>query len=50
MAKARSAGRAVSASDGYIAAIAAAHGMMVATRDTSPFEAVGLETADPWEV
>ena len=49
MAKARSAGRAISASDGYIAAIAAAHGMMVATRDQSPFEAVGLKTVDPWE-
>ena len=50
MAKARFAARAVSASDGYIAAIAATNGMMVATRDTSPFEAVGLETVDPWEV
>lgn len=50
MAKARSAGRAVSASDGYIAAIAAANGMLVATRDTSPFEAAGLKTVDPWGV
>lgn len=50
VAKARSAGRAVSASDGYTAAIAAANGMMVATRDPAPFEAVGLKTADPWEV
>lgn len=50
MAKARSAGRAVSASDGYIAAIAAANGMLVATRDTSLFEAAGLKTVDPWEV
>lgn len=50
MAKARSAGRAVSASDGYIAAIPVANRMMVATRDTSPFEAAGLKTVDPWEV
>ena len=50
MAKARSAERAVSASDGYIATIAAANGMMVATRGTPPFEAAGLRTVDPWEV
>ena len=48
MARARSAGRAVSASDGYIAATAAANGMTVATRDTAPFKAAGLETIDPW--
>ena len=50
MARARSAGRAVSASDGYIAATAAANGMTVATRDTAPFKAAGLETIDPWTV
>ena len=48
MAKARSAGRAISVSDGYIAATAAANAMMVATRDTAPFEAAGLKTVDPW--
>ncbi|MDE0521654.1 MAG: type II toxin-antitoxin system VapC family toxin [Boseongicola sp.] len=48
MARARSAGRAVSVSDGYIAATAVANGMMVATRDTAPFRAAGLETIDPW--
>ena len=50
MANARSAGRAVSTSDGYIAATAAANGMIVATRDTGPFQAVGLKTINPWEV
>ena len=51
MAKARSAELAVSTSDGYIAATAAANGMMmVATRDTAPFEAAGLKTVDPWAV
>ena len=50
MARARSAGRAVSASDGYIAATAAANGMTVATRDTAPFKSAGLETIDPWTV
>ena len=48
MAKARSAGRAISVSDGYIAATAAANAMIVATRDTAPFESAGLTTIDPW--
>ena len=50
MAKTRSEGRTIPVSDGYIAATAAANGMMVATRDTSPFEAAGLKTVDPWAV
>ena len=49
MAKARVAGLAISAADGYIAATAAANGMMVATRDVSPFEAAGVDTINPWE-
>lgn len=44
MAKAQGADRAISISDGYIAATA----MMVATRDTAPFEAAGLKTINPW--
>ena len=48
MAQARSAGRAISVSDGYIAATAAANGMIVATRDTAPFETAGLTTLNPW--
>ncbi len=50
MAKARPEGRTIPVSDGYIAATAAANGMMVATRDTAPFEAAGLKTVDPWAV
>ncbi len=49
MAKARSAGLAIGVSDGYIAATAAAHSMIVATHDTAPFKAAGLKTIDPWE-
>jgi predicted nucleic acid-binding protein len=49
MAKARSAGVAVGISDGYIAAIAATHGLAVATRDVAPFEALGLKVIDPWK-
>ena len=48
MAKARSAGQVISVSDGCMAATAAANAMMVATRDTAPFEAAGLKTIDPW--
>ena len=50
MAKARSEGRTIPVSDGYIAATATASGMMVATRDTAPFEAAELRTVDPWSV
>lgn len=45
---ARKAGRGLPIPDGYIAAIAAAHGFTVATRDTGPFAAVGLSVLDPW--
>jgi len=36
--------------DGYIAATAAARGLMVATRDTGSFEAAGLALINPWEI
>lgn len=49
MAQARAGGKAIGKADGYIAATAAAHGLMVATRDTSPFEAAKLNTINPWE-
>lgn len=48
MARAMEQGRAIGKADGYIAATAAARGMMVATRDTSPFEASGLKVINPW--
>jgi toxin FitB len=46
--KARAAGRGFPTPDGYIAAIAAAHGFAVASRDTSAFNAAGLTVIDPW--
>ena len=46
--KARSAGKGFPTPDGYIAAIAAAHGFAVASRDTSAFTAAGLTVIDPW--
>ena len=49
MAKARATGSAIDKADGYIAATAATNGMMVATRDTPPFEAAGVPVINPWE-
>lgn len=48
MARARAAGMAIGAADGYIAATAAANGMAVATRDTAAFEAAGVPVINPW--
>jgi predicted nucleic acid-binding protein len=47
MVKAREGGLAIGTADGYIAATAAANGMMIATRDTAPFEAAGLPVIHP---
>ncbi len=49
IAKARAAGQAIATSDGYIAAIAAANGFAVATRDARPFEAAGAVVINPWQ-
>jgi toxin FitB len=48
MSSARTAGVAIGAADGYIAAIAATHRMAVATRDTTPFDAAGITVINPW--
>lgn len=48
MARARVSGKAIGTADGYIAATAAANGLVVATRDASPFEAAGLKVINPW--
>jgi predicted nucleic acid-binding protein len=48
VARARASGHAISVADGQIAAIAAAHGFSVATRDTAPFIAAGVPVIDPW--
>ena len=47
-ARARAGGKAIAPADGYTAATATSHGLMVATRDTSPFEAAGLAVINPW--
>jgi len=46
--KARATGKGFPTPDGYIAAIAAAHRLYVATRDTSAFSAAGLTVINPW--
>ena len=49
LAKSRDAGLAVETADAFIAAVALANGFAVATRDTTPFEAAGLNVINPWE-
>jgi len=46
---ARRSGRGFPMADGYIAAIAATHGFIVASRDKAPYEAGGIAVIDPWE-
>ena len=45
---ARAGGRGFPTPDGYIAAIAASRGFIVASRDTAPFEAAGVRVINPW--
>lgn len=47
--RARASGRSIGVADGQIAAIAAVHGFIVATRDTAPFAVAGLSTINPWD-
>ena len=47
---ARAAGQGFPTPDGYIAAIAAAQGFAMASRNTSAFHAAGLAVIDPWSV
>lgn len=46
---ARTSGRGLPTPDVYIAAIAASRGFIVASRDTSPFQAAGVRIINPWE-
>ncbi len=47
---ARNNGRGFPMPDGYIAAIAASHHFIVASRDTAPYEAAGVGIINPWEI
>lgn len=49
-AHARAQGHAIAPADGYIAATAISQGLMVATRDTAPFKAAGLNVINPWHI
>jgi len=48
IAHAAAAGCTIAAADGFIAAIALQHHFSVATRDTQPFQAAGLDVINPW--
>ena len=47
--RAKVAGRGFPTPDGYIAAIAASRGFIVASRDTAPYEAASVTVINPWE-
>lgn len=49
LAKSRAAGLAVETADAFIAAVALANEFTVATRNTGPFEAAGLNVINPWD-
>jgi predicted nucleic acid-binding protein len=42
-------GRGFSTPDGYIAAMTASKGFIVASRDTTPYESVGVSVINPWD-
>ena len=48
-AAAKAGGRGFPTPDGYIAAIAASRGFIVASRDTAPYEAAGISVINPWK-
>lgn len=48
MSKAKIAGQAINMADAYTAAIAAARGLSVASRDVAPFQAAGVPIINPW--
>ena len=47
---AKMSGRGFPTPDGYIAAIAASRGFIVASRDTVPYEAASVTVINPWDV
>jgi predicted nucleic acid-binding protein len=46
---ARTSGRGFPTPDGYIAAIAASRGFIVASRDTAPYKAASVTVINPWD-
>ena len=47
---AKAGGRGFPTPDGYIAAIAASRGFIVASGDTAPFQVAGVSVINPWEI
>lgn len=47
--RARTKGQGFPTPDGYIAAIAASRGFIVASRETAPYAAAGVNVINPWE-
>jgi predicted nucleic acid-binding protein len=47
---AKNGGRGFPTPDGYIAAIAASRGFIVASRDTAPYEAATVTVINPWKI
>jgi toxin FitB len=45
---AKAAGRGLPTQDGYIAAIAASRGFIMASRDTAPYEVTKVKVINPW--
>ncbi|WP_240097453.1 type II toxin-antitoxin system VapC family toxin [Thermomonas flagellata] len=45
---ARRAGSPIATADALIAAVTSTHGLLVATRDATPFRTAGLTVIDPW--
>jgi predicted nucleic acid-binding protein len=50
VARAKAKGRGVSVAHAQIAAVADIHGFTIATRDTEPFNAMGVSVINPWQV
>lgn len=48
LARTRKSGRAIATADAFIAAIALTQNYAVATRDSGPFKAAGVQVIDPW--
>jgi predicted nucleic acid-binding protein len=48
-ARVRAVGQGIGTADSYIAGIAVAKGLTIATRHTQPFEAAGVSVINPWK-
>jgi predicted nucleic acid-binding protein len=49
IAQSRAAGFTITTADGFIASMAIANKLIIASRDTAPFYAAGAEVINPWK-